>query len=217
MTTFSCRYNNFVNHAQQQKLQPFTPFRSSKLIQHAHSAQHNMQIASRSQKITTHAGKGEIKSDPTSNLQDKQAGRSTYRPNSYTEIVNDAIQSVILAMNDGLTRMEVEFPALSNVDGVFFAVNDSFDPIRSLTTIIDPLYHIYITYIVQFTLHNKFTGVLFIFCAGYKGSSDLYIDANIQLALAAAKQLHATTSKKIHLLLPDDTEYRRAYKLYVTS
>jgi hypothetical protein len=53
--------------------------------------------------------------------------------------------------------------------------------------------------------------------AGYKGSSDLYIDANIQLAVAAGKQLAALSGKKIHLLLPDATEYYRAIKLFKTT
>ena len=53
--------------------------------------------------------------------------------------------------------------------------------------------------------------------AGYKGSSDLYIDSNIQLALAAARQITTDTGKRVHILLPDDIEYRRAYKMYVDT
>jgi hypothetical protein len=48
---------------------------------------------------------------------------------------------------------------------------------------------------------------------GYKGASDLYIDSNIQLALAAARQIAIDTGKSVHILLPDETEYRRAYKM----
>lgn len=44
-------------------------------------------------------------------------GRATYRPSSYSELVSDAVASIATAMGDGLTRMEVEFPAVSNVDG----------------------------------------------------------------------------------------------------
>lgn len=54
-----------------------------------------------------------------------------------------------------------------------------------------------------------------ILCAGYKGSSDLYIDSNIQLALAAAKQLTTDTGKRFHILLPDEAEYKRAISMYV--
>ena len=50
---------------------------------------------------------------------DKRAGRSTYRPNSYSELVNDAVEAVVAAVGDGVTRMEVEFPAVSEVDGVW--------------------------------------------------------------------------------------------------
>lgn len=45
-------------------------------------------------------------------------GRQTYRPSSFQELVNDATASVRAAIEDGLTRLEVEFPALpGNIDG----------------------------------------------------------------------------------------------------
>ncbi len=45
-------------------------------------------------------------------------GRQTYRPSSFQELVNDATASVRAAIDDGLTRLEVEFPALpGNIDG----------------------------------------------------------------------------------------------------
>ena len=45
-------------------------------------------------------------------------GRQTYRPASFQELVKDATNSVKAAVGDGLTRMEVEFPALpGNIDG----------------------------------------------------------------------------------------------------
>ena len=56
--------------------------------------------------------KGEQKGDT-----DKRAGRSTYRPTTYTELVDDAVAAVAVAVEDGLNRLEVEFPAVSNVDG----------------------------------------------------------------------------------------------------
>lgn len=59
---------------------------------------------------------------------------------------------------------------------------------------------------------HSYTSICFLF-AGYKGASDLYIDSNIQLALAAAKQIAIDTGKSVHILLPDETEYRRAYKM----
>ncbi|PRW60675.1 LOW PSII ACCUMULATION chloroplastic [Chlorella sorokiniana] len=49
---------------------------------------------------------------------------------------------------------------------------------------------------------------------GYKGASDLYIDANIQLAIAAGKQLSEVTGKRVHLLLPDEVEYKRAVDMF---
>ncbi|GFR41032.1 hypothetical protein Agub_g1465, partial [Astrephomene gubernaculifera] len=96
---------------------------------------------------------------------DKTAGRMTYKPLSYGEMVNDAVESIMAALNDGLRWLEVEFPALpTNVDG-------------------------------------------------YKGSSDLFIDSNTQLALAGAKRL-AARGRKVHIVLPDEGEYSRTYRIF---
>jgi hypothetical protein len=53
--------------------------------------------------------------------------------------------------------------------------------------------------------------------ADYKGSSDLYIDANTQLALSAARRLRELTGKRVHILLPDETEYTRAAERWVAG
>ena len=52
-------------------------------------------------------------------VEDRRSGRTTYRPSSFTELVGDAVQSVVTGLEDGLMRMEVEFPSVSNVDGKF--------------------------------------------------------------------------------------------------
>lgn len=94
----------------------------------------------------------------------QKAGRMTYKPESYSELVQDAARAVLAALDDGITLMEVEFPALpTNVDS-------------------------------------------------YKGSSDVFIDANIQYALSAAKEIVAS-GRRVHLLAPDFAEYARSYKL----
>ncbi|KXZ56733.1 hypothetical protein GPECTOR_1g660 [Gonium pectorale] len=99
---------------------------------------------------------------------DKSAGRMTYKPLSYGEMVNDAVESVMAAVADGVQWMEVEFPALpTNVDG-------------------------------------------------YKGSSDLFIDSNTQLALAGAKRL-AARGRKVHIVLPDGGEYARTFRIFKNS
>ncbi|KAG1661843.1 hypothetical protein FOA52_011610 [Chlamydomonas sp. UWO 241] len=51
---------------------------------------------------------------------------------------------------------------------------------------------------------------------GYKGSSDLFIDSNAQLALAAAKSL-AAKGKRVHVVMPDHGEYVRTYKMFKPS
>eukprot|EP00878_Enallax_costatus_P031465 GHUV01034410.1.p1 GENE.GHUV01034410.1~~GHUV01034410.1.p1 ORF type:complete len:220 (+),score=38.50 GHUV01034410.1:158-817(+) len=98
----------------------------------------------------------------------RAAGRMTYRPQSYAELVADASKSVLAALEDGIKLMEVEFPAVPvNIDA-------------------------------------------------YKGSSDLFIDSNIQYALSAAKQISAA-GKKVHLVAPDFGEYARSYNMFKGS
>lgn len=46
----------------------------------------------------------------------------------------------------------------------------------------------------------------------YKGASDMYIDTNVQLAIATAKQIKAE-GYKVHIVVPDITEYKRSFKL----
>lgn len=57
------------------------------------------------------------------NIKKRRApGRQTYRPSSFQELVNDATASVRAAIEDGMTRLEVEFPALpGNIDGKYLA------------------------------------------------------------------------------------------------
>lgn len=43
----------------------------------------------------------------------KEQGRSTYSPQSYKELLQDAVQSIECALDDGVKRMEVDFPTLS--------------------------------------------------------------------------------------------------------
>lgn len=52
-------------------------------------------------------------------------------------------------------------------------------------------------------------------CTGYKGSSDAFIDASVQLALAGARKINAETGKRVHILVPDEGEFKRSAKMYV--
>lgn len=95
-------------------------------------------------------------------------GRQTYRPASFKELVTDATTSLRSAIDDGLTRLEVEFPSLpGNVDGE-----------QSL--------------VLPSTLHDehcKLTILKISAWTGYKSSSDWFIDSNIQLAIAASRMV----------------------------
>ena len=45
--------------------------------------------------------------------REKEEGRSTYRPESYKELVSHAVESIDYALEDGCKRMEVDFPTLA--------------------------------------------------------------------------------------------------------
>ncbi len=128
---------------------------------------------------------------------------------------------VLQAINDGLTRMEVEFPALpSSVDGARAA---------TLLVRLCPLR----------PLHRTTVSCS---AAAYKSGSDDFIDANVQLAIAAGrlvrvpaegalsvnKQRHAhlpdtracgraqltqRLGKRVHIVVPDEGEYNRSYRM----
>lgn len=69
------------------------------------------------EKTTTKRKRNTEKGTTMRSFDERRSGRSTYRPSSYTEIVKDATEAILTGLADGLTRMEVEFPAVSNVDG----------------------------------------------------------------------------------------------------
>jgi hypothetical protein len=52
---------------------------------------------------------------------------------------------------------------------------------------------------------------------GYKGASDLYIDANTQLAISAGREIHKLAKKKTVVLLPDGPELARSSKLFKSA
>ena len=45
--------------------------------------------------------------------REKERGRSTYSPQSYKELLQDAVQSIEYALEDSIKRLEVDFPTLS--------------------------------------------------------------------------------------------------------
>jgi hypothetical protein len=128
---------------------------------------------------------------------DRRAGRMTYKPLSYGEMVTDAVESVATAIGDGLRLLEVEFPALPTkvdgarvgrtpicksryaVEGALHACWRATRGARSVVTTPDCLPPL-------------------VRRAAYKGSSDLFIDSNTQLALAAAKRVRRTRTSLHH-------------------
>ncbi|CAG9462028.1 unnamed protein product [Pedinophyceae sp. YPF-701] len=96
--------------------------------------------------------------------EERAKGRDVYYPETFDEIVRDAVVSIKTYIDDGGSLMEVEFPPLpGNVDG-------------------------------------------------YKGASDVFIDSNVTLALAAARYL-GEQGLKCHLVVPDEGELARSERM----
>ncbi|TVU33658.1 hypothetical protein EJB05_25488, partial [Eragrostis curvula] len=105
----------------------------------------------------------------TGDLEALKAGVSVYKPRSYEVLVADAARSLACALDDGKTRLEIEFPPLPSS------------------------------------------------ISSYKGSSDEFIDANIQLALAVARKLKELKGTRSCIVFPDQPEKRRASQLFQTA
>ncbi|XP_028547451.1 protein LOW PSII ACCUMULATION 3, chloroplastic isoform X3 [Dendrobium catenatum] len=95
-----------------------------------------------------------------------KAGVSVYKPKSYDVLVADAARSLAYCLQEGKTRLEIDFPPLPSS------------------------------------------------ISSYKGSSDEFIDANIQLALAAMRRLQEIMETKPCIVFPDKPEKRRASQLF---
>ncbi|GFZ17250.1 low PSII Accumulation 3 [Actinidia rufa] len=97
---------------------------------------------------------------------DSKSGVSVYKPKSYEVLITDAANSLAYALDDGKTRLEIDFPPLPS----------SF--------------------------------------SSYKGSSDEFIDANVQLALAVIRKLKERKETRACIVFPDKPEKRRASELF---
>lgn len=63
--------------------------------------------------------------------ESREAGRMTYQPDSFDDLLQDACAAVEAAIDDGQKRMEVEFPPLpSSVSGTPSPFDQSFLLIR---------------------------------------------------------------------------------------
>lgn len=100
---------------------------------------------------------------------DPRAGVSVYKPKSYEVLISDAAKSLVYALEDGKTRVEIDFPPLPS----------------DIST--------------------------------YKGSSDEFSDANVQLALAIVRKLNEMKGFRSCIVFPDQPEKRRACQLFRTA
>ncbi|KAJ4834344.1 Protein LOW PSII ACCUMULATION 3, chloroplastic [Turnera subulata] len=113
----------------------------------------------------------EVTTTTTTSTQsyDPKKGVAVYKPKSYEELATDAANSLALALQDGKTRLEIDFPPLP----------------------------------------SNFSS--------YKGSSDEFIDANIQLALTVVRKLQEKRETRACIVFPDNPEKRRASQFFKTA
>ncbi|XP_050232677.1 protein LPA3 [Mercurialis annua] len=93
-------------------------------------------------------------------------GVSVYKPKSYDVLASDAAKCLAFALQDGKTRLEIDFPPLPSD------------------------------------------------ISSYKGSSDDFTDANIQLALTVIRKLQELRKTRACIVFPDKPEKRRACELF---
>jgi len=55
-----------------------------------------------------------------------EAGRASYRPNTYTELVEDAIRATCTAIERGHKRLEVDYPSLPNASDSYKGASDDY-------------------------------------------------------------------------------------------
>ncbi|KAK4765702.1 hypothetical protein SAY86_026792 [Trapa natans] len=115
------------------------------------------------------ASKEQIPRTSTSSGGDPRSGVALYKPKSYEVLVADAANALAYALEDGKTRLEIDFPPLPSS------------------------------------------------ISSYKGSSDEFIDANIQLALAVVRNLQEKLETRACIVFPDKPEKRRASQIFKTA
>ncbi|KAL0342187.1 UNVERIFIED_CONTAM: protein LOW PSII ACCUMULATION 3, chloroplastic [Sesamum calycinum] len=120
-------------------------------------------------KVTAHCHKKRFisaKATKSESGVNPKQGVAVYKPRSYEVLISDAATSLFYALQDGKTRLEIEFPPLP-------------------TSI-----------------------------SSYKGSSDEFSDANIQLVLALVRKLQEKQETRACIVFPDKPEKRRASELF---
>ncbi|KAH9715840.1 protein LOW PSII ACCUMULATION 3 [Citrus sinensis] len=147
-------------------LSPYIPRQhsvSSPLSKHQHS--HQILCAKKSSS-SNNSKQQKPKAQTASSSLGPKAGVAIYKPKSYEVLAADAANSLAFALQDGKTRLEIDFPPLpSNI-------------------------------------------------SSYKGSSDEFIDANIQLALAVVRKLQERMETRACIVFPDKPEKGRASRLF---
>ncbi|ESR40875.1 hypothetical protein CICLE_v10025812mg [Citrus x clementina] len=151
-------------------LPPYIPRQhslSSPLSKRQHS--HQILCAKKSSSSSNNSKQQKPKAQTASSSLGPKAGIAIYKPKSYEVLAADAANSLAFALQDGKTRLEIDFPPLpSNI-------------------------------------------------SSYKGSSDEFIDANIQLALAVVRKLQERMETRACIVFPDKPEKGRASRLFKTA
>ncbi|KAF8405565.1 hypothetical protein HHK36_010472 [Tetracentron sinense] len=170
---------------------------------------------------------------------DPKVGVSVYKPKSYEVLATDAANSLLYALEDGKTRLEIDFPPLpSNFSSykncgrnlLASSLNDETDPGDSEVnqskagpsiTLSTPLLAVFRMFHAESCVvdknisHQNTRSSQIPNCV--KGSSDEFIDANIQLALTVVRKIQESKGTRVCIVFPDKPEKRRACQLFKTA
>ncbi|KAL0354885.1 UNVERIFIED_CONTAM: protein LOW PSII ACCUMULATION 3, chloroplastic [Sesamum radiatum] len=167
-------------------------------------------------------------------------GVAVYKPRSYEVLISDAATSLFYALQDGKTRLEIEFPCVyltlclsqSRVIIVLSAC------LKLQSCLVDGILRVFLSEFQYALLTLVYTFCIdalplsvhcpaaFLHIRTYchihdilkivnvKGSSDEFSDANIQLALALVRKLQEKQETRACIVFPDKPEKRRASELF---
>ncbi|XP_073106002.1 protein LPA3 isoform X2 [Elaeis guineensis] len=140
---------------------------------------------------------------------DPKVGVAVYKPKSYEVLVSDAARSLVCALEDGKTRLEIDFPPLpSNVSSYKNILNIGSK--RNLRILRLSTCFFGISSIETVTEKHGFISMP---CLRLE-QTDEFIDANIQLALAVARKIQEMKGIRSCIVFPDQPEKRRASQLF---
>ncbi|KAK6147862.1 hypothetical protein DH2020_018774 [Rehmannia glutinosa] len=164
--------------------------------------------------VTAHSDKKRLisaKATKSESGVDPKLGVAVYKPKSYEVLVSDAATSLFYALQDGKTRLEIEFPCEDKkrlISAKATKSESGVDPKLGVAVYKPKSYEVLVS-----------DAATSLFYALQDGKTRLEIefpstDANIQLSLAVVRKLQEKQETRACIVFPDKPEKRRASDLF---